>query len=832
VLYTFTGLNGDGAVPGGGLVIDSSGNLFGTTSEGGGSLNCGTYNGLPGCGTVFELVKSSSGYTETTLHSFTSSNGDGADPMGSLITDSSGNLYGTTAVGGNPGCAFSNGCGTVFELVNSPSGYTYTVLYKFTGSNGDGSISSGGLIMDSAGNLYGTTSEGGGSPNCVPEGCGTVFELVKSSGYTETILHSFTYSDGIEPNGLTMDSSGNLYGTTMQGPGTANCTLTTTTLGCGTVFELVNSSSGYTLTTLHNFSNSDGDGWWPTGGLIVDSAGNLYGTTTLGGVANNGTVFELVNSSSGYTEAVLHSFTDSTGEGRVPNAGLMMDSSGYLYGTNNRGGGSANCGTTIGCGTIFLFPIHAQTTTTLTSSKNPASADDSVTFTAKVAAWYVAPTGSVTFSNGTMPLGTQTLTSGQAAVTIASADSLGIGAFTITAQYTPDTSAFASSSATLLQTVNLPGVALTGSSNTFSGNQTVNGVLTATSFVGDGSGLTGIVASSANTANTANYALTAGIANTAGALATTPGQCGTNMFSTGIAANGNANCLQPVSANLSDAANLVFNMQANTFTGGKQTLPASTANYASFNIPNTGAVPSTPAMGDLWLTTADSHLFFLDKTSTPQRLAFLSDVNSLDTGLLGGTNTFTGSNTFSLPINGSITGNAATATNATYAASAGTAVTAGSATQANNALDLGGVAASDYARLDIGNTFTGNQTVTGNETVTGNVSVSGNASTTGTVTIGSGGTPIKEHLSMTFNPKFPALLPLSCSSANFTFTGASDGDTLALGVPAERMNGGGVVFYIAWVSAANTVTIQVCNAFAAPQKTAGTGNIRVDIWKH
>jgi hypothetical protein len=321
------------------------------------------------------------------------------------------------------------------------------------------------------------------------------------------------------------------------------------------------------------------------------------------------------------------------------------------------------------------------------------------------------------------------------------------------------------------------------------------------------------------------------------------------MFSTGIAANGNANCSQPASADLSDHSTLVFNMQANIFTGGKQTLPASATGYASLNLPYSAAAPTTPAMGDVWLTTADPHLMFLDNTSTTQRLAFLSDVSSLDTGLLGGTNTFTGSNTFSQIIKGSITGNAGTVTNGVYttgsyanpswitslsgsiiagpvasALAAGSATTAGTAT---NALELGGVVAANYARLDIGNSFTGNQAVTGN------VSVTGNSATTGTVTIGSGGTPISEHLSVLVNPSLPALLPFGCASANFTLTGAADGDTMALGVPNERMTGGGNLLYTGWVSAANTVTIRACNIDSLhPQKTAGSGAIRVDLWKH
>jgi hypothetical protein len=189
-----------------------------------------------------------------------------------------------------------------------------------------------------------------------------------------------------------------------------------------------------------------------------------------------------------------------------------------------------------------------------------------------------------------------------------------------------------------------------------------------------------------------------------------------------------------------------------------------------------------------------------------------------------------------------ITGNAATATDAqtlgghppgdfqltgNYAGSASqggpatSALTASLASLATDSLSLGGQLASKYARLDVANSFSGNQ------------SVAGNLDTTGTVAIGSGGTPILEHLSLTFNPAFPALKVGVCSSANLPFPGASDGDAIALGVPNARMGGGGTLNYFAWVSAANTITIRACNIDPnVKQTTAGSGVIRVDLWKH
>jgi len=199
-----------------------------------------------------------------------------------------------------------------------------------------------------------------------------------------------------------------------------------------------------------------------------------------------------------------------------------------------------------------------------------------------------------------------------------------------------------------------------------------------------------------------------------------------------------------------------------------------------------------------------------------------------------------------------ITGNAATATTATvattatsasgltctgcvgntqlgvgYAGSASqggpatSALAAGLASVATNSLSLGGQLASNYARLDVANSFTGNQ------------SVAGNLAATGTVAIGSGGTPILKHLSLTFNPSFPALKNGVCSSVNFPFPGASDGDTIALGIPNARMTGGGTLNYFAWVSAANTITIRACNIDpTVKQTTPGSGAIRLDLWKH
>lgn len=346
VLYSFRGATAnDGVLPLAGLVMDSSGNLFGTTSTGGASQ----------AGIVFELVSLNGSYVERVLHSFVGGlSGDGQGPQAGLVMDSNGNLFGTTVVGGD------SGDGTVFELVNSSGSYTESVLYSFKAGN-DGGLPYADLIMDSSGNLYGTTSLGGAF------NIGTVFELVNSSGnYTESVLYSFKggNDDGRGPIvGLIRDAAGNLFGTTQFGGASTSCG---TKLGCGVVFELAFSNGSYTETVLHTFTGLSGnDGGTPLG-LIMDSSGNLYGVTEVGGTSNTcvdgcGTVFELVASPQGYTETVLYSFPTFAGDGLVPDAALVIDSSNNLYGITSSGGFTTPAGGGVqtacpsGCGTVFEF---------------------------------------------------------------------------------------------------------------------------------------------------------------------------------------------------------------------------------------------------------------------------------------------------------------------------------------------------------------------------------------------------------------------------------------------------------------------------------------------
>jgi uncharacterized repeat protein (TIGR03803 family) len=245
-----------------------------------------------------------------------------------LIFDGSGNLYGTTAAGG------TFGEGTVFELSpNGGGGWTETVLYSFQNDASDGTSPSVSLVFDTAGNLYGTTSAGGSSSAC---GCGTVFQLtpVTGGGWTEKIIHSFFETDGYLPQaGLIIDKAGNLYGTTFFGG----------TYGYGTAFELSPEVGGnWNLTTLQNFNISGDGGAYLYGGVILDAKGNLYGTTFRGGASDEGTVFELSPAGFGaWKEKVLYSFSNS---GYQPDAGVIADASGNLYGTTY-GGGSGSGGT-------------------------------------------------------------------------------------------------------------------------------------------------------------------------------------------------------------------------------------------------------------------------------------------------------------------------------------------------------------------------------------------------------------------------------------------------------------------------------------------------------
>jgi uncharacterized repeat protein (TIGR03803 family) len=334
-LHSFQGGN-DGVQPTGSLIQDQTGNLYGTTSGGGGGGGCP--KGNDGCGTVFELAPDG---TESVLYAF-AGGCDGDGPEGALLTDKVGNFYGTTSGGGD--CADDGGYGTVFRL--APDG-TETVLYTFKGGK-DGYNPISTLIMDKKGNLYGTTIFGGKPNACGHNGCGTVFE-VTPDGNKKT-LHEFQKGDGVYPYaGLTMDQAGNLYGTTFEGGSSPNCDI-----GCGTVFKIAPDG---TESILYSFQGGS-DGSLPRSGLIADDAGNFYGTTEAGGSANYGTVFKVTPDG---TETVLYSFlSNATGDG--PLAGVILDKAGNLYGTTADGGGSGAGCRGFGCGVVFkLAPDGTET---------------------------------------------------------------------------------------------------------------------------------------------------------------------------------------------------------------------------------------------------------------------------------------------------------------------------------------------------------------------------------------------------------------------------------------------------------------------------------------
>jgi uncharacterized repeat protein (TIGR03803 family) len=296
VLYSFTGY-ADGGYPYAGLILDAASWPYGT---------------------VFMLDKTGK---ETVLYSFCSRKNckDGANPYAGLVRDAAGNLYGTTWYGGTGGCKddYGSGCGTVFKVDKTGK---ETVLYSFTKTRG--TYPYAGLVVDAAGNLYGTTVKGGAS------GHGTVFMLDKTG--KETVLHSFSgVPDGAYPYaGLVRDAAGNLYGTTVNGGAH----------DYGTVFMLDKTGKE---TVLHSFTGTGGRGGNPYAGLIRDAAGNLYGTTSGGGHNGRGTVFKLDKAGK---ETVLHSFL--YGDGVSPRAGLVRDANGNLYGTTESGG--PHC-----CGTVF-----------------------------------------------------------------------------------------------------------------------------------------------------------------------------------------------------------------------------------------------------------------------------------------------------------------------------------------------------------------------------------------------------------------------------------------------------------------------------------------------
>ena len=503
VLYSFKGPP-DAAEPRAGLIQDAQGNLYGTTYAGGAS----------GWGAVFKLDTTGN---ETVLYSFTDG-ADGGSPIGGLVRDAEGNLYGATVTGG------ASGNGTVFEVDTSGK---ETVLYSFAGAP-DGAAPYAGLIQDAQGNLYGTTEAGGNSTDCPWNygGCGTVFKVALPTYHggagTETVLYSFAGApDGANPGaGLVQDGEG-MYSTAVYG-GDLDCPVSNNNFGCGTVFKL---DTGGNETVLHTFTGASGDGADPYAGLVEDAQGNFYGTTYYGGDSAQppmgcGTVFEITPTG----ETVLYSFTtqgscnpnagliqdaqgnlygttvnarygtvfkvDMTGnetvlysfagapDGAAPVAGLIQDAQGNLYGTTEMGG-------TSGAGTVFklTYAAEAKTVTTLTSSPNPSALEQFVTFTATVTSQGSGtPTGTVTFTYGDTILCNAEPLTGEVATCAYSA--LPQGSDIVTAAYSGNANFAPSSSGSFNQTV-LPTTTTTlassanpsmsGSSVTFTTTVTTSG---------------------------------------------------------------------------------------------------------------------------------------------------------------------------------------------------------------------------------------------------------------------------------------------------------------------------------------------------------------------
>ncbi len=319
-----------GKAPYGSLGYDAAGNLYTTARYGGDTQTVNACQKV-GCGEVVQLVHDGSGLDEHLIHVF-SGGWDGGQPASTPIFDSAGNLYATTTIGGNLAACGGSGCGVVFKLTPATTGFwKETVLYAFKGGS-DGSVPNPSLVFDAAGNLYGTTS-GGGSTAACSAGCGVAFKLSPTSSgpWKETILYTFPGgSNGATPvAGLTFDSTGNLYGTTEFG-GTQND---------GIVYQLSPTrSGGWKELVLYAFQGGTADGYNPQSTVAVDGQGNVYGTTSQGGAASSGIVFELSPAATlPWKESIVHQF--GPGDGQFPGTGgVVIDGSGNLWGNTVSGG--------------------------------------------------------------------------------------------------------------------------------------------------------------------------------------------------------------------------------------------------------------------------------------------------------------------------------------------------------------------------------------------------------------------------------------------------------------------------------------------------------------
>lgn len=352
VLHYFTG-GADGANPHAGLTMDLHGNLYGTTTTG----------GPAGFGTVFQMKPAGTGWILNPLHAFTGDS-DGGNPWARVVLGPDGTLYGTTTVGGDLSCIIegSYGCGTVFNLRPPPTicrsvscPWILTTLYTFTDPASNGGFPLGDLAFDRAGNIYGTTLAGGNiasqcsDPFWISDGCGVVFELSHTNGgWTYSVLYRFSGMDGGQPAaGVTLDAESNIYGTTLSGGNSV-----------GVVYELSPSGSGWVESNLYSLLCGGSSGCYPAADVILDTAGDVFGTAQFDGGRGygKGTVFEL--SSAPWNLVKAYTFS-CCAQNPGPQAGATMDSAGNLYGTDASAG---NFGTVFGLTPSFGYTLLHQFT--------------------------------------------------------------------------------------------------------------------------------------------------------------------------------------------------------------------------------------------------------------------------------------------------------------------------------------------------------------------------------------------------------------------------------------------------------------------------------------
>ena len=390
-IYAFKGGSSDGYYPESALVTDKAGNLYGTTLTGGGYPNCSPFG--ESCGVVFQLVpQSGGGWKENVLYKFTGG-ADGGFVYNSLVMDDKGNLYGTTYLGGTPTGGCSGGtCGTVFQL--SPpkkkgGAWAETVLYSFCSRSGctDGAYPVDRLVMDKAGNLYGTTNVGGLQGGCNTSGfagygCGVVFKLTHGKAdWKESVLYTFTgsYDGGFPDAGVVLDKADNVYGSTSAYG----------VYGNGIVYKLAHSvkNKKWKQDVVYSFTGGS-DGCCLTTPLTLDAAGNLYGTAPGDGTFFYGTVFELKHSKTGWNEKTLYTFTGGA-DGGTPAASLVAKGNSF-YGTTYAGGTGTGCGFagSSPCGTVFELTRSNGTWNEIviysfSSGSNGALPDNAVMFDKK-----------------------------------------------------------------------------------------------------------------------------------------------------------------------------------------------------------------------------------------------------------------------------------------------------------------------------------------------------------------------------------------------------------------------------------------------------------------